>query len=160
MYEIFLKDVVTVPGQDNPCLEIYLGNCEDSFSISVSKSTGMAIAEELCGAENTIPDLYDILSTIIYKLGAKVLRVVVSDLIDHSLFADIVLKVGDETIVMGARSSDAFIIALRSESRMFINDAALKKIIGLGSKCHHIKNPNIYTEKVSMDGITPGDFMK
>lgn len=161
MHEIFLKDVITVEGEENPRLIIHMGNGEDNFSLTVNKSSGMTIAEELCGETNTkFLDIHDVLSNIIYKLGASVSRIVLSDLVDNRVLAEIILEIGHETVAIGAKASDAFVVALKTKSRIFIDGVALRKLIGLGPGCHNIKDPNIYTSKISMEGITPGDFIR
>lgn len=84
-----------------------------------------AIALELQGIAATRPLPYDIIRVILSELGATIDQIVISDLTDSVFYARIVISVGDRTVEVDARPSDAIAIAVRTESRIFVDDAVM-----------------------------------
>lgn len=84
-----------------------------------------AIALELQGIAPTRPLPYDLIRTMLSELGASVDHIVIADLTDAVFFARIVLSIGDRTIEIDARPSDAIAIAVRTESRILVEDAVM-----------------------------------
>lgn len=84
-----------------------------------------AIALELQGVSPTRPLPYDLICTMLEELGADVDRVVISDLNLKVYYATIVLVVGDRTIEIDSRPSDALAIAIRCDARILIDDAVM-----------------------------------
>ncbi len=85
-----------------------------------------AIALELQGVSPTRPLPYDLMTTMISELGADVDRVVISDLTSRVYYATIVLVVGDRTIEIDARPSDALALAIRNDARILIDEAVME----------------------------------
>lgn len=85
-----------------------------------------AIALELQGVAPTRPLPYDLIGTMLEELGADVDRIVITDLSHKVYYATIVLVVGDRTIEVDARPSDALAIAIRSDARILIEDTVME----------------------------------
>jgi bifunctional DNase/RNase len=84
-----------------------------------------AIALELQGVAPTRPLPYDLICTMLEELGADLDRVIITDLNHKVYYASIVLVVGDRTIEIDARPSDALALAIRSDARILIEDAVM-----------------------------------
>lgn len=84
-----------------------------------------AIALELQGVSPTRPLPYDLICTMLEELGADVDRVMITDLSHKVYYATIVLVVGDRTIEIDARPSDALAIAIRSDARILVEDTVM-----------------------------------
>lgn len=85
-----------------------------------------AIALELQGVAPTRPLPYDLMCTMLEELGAELDRVIITDLNHKVYFATLVLSVGDKTIEIDARPSDALALAIRSDARILIADAVME----------------------------------
>ena len=84
-----------------------------------------AIALELQGIAPTRPLPYDIIRAMLVELGATVDQIIISDLNDAVFYARIILSVADRTIEIDARPSDAIAIAVRTESRILVEESVM-----------------------------------
>jgi bifunctional DNase/RNase len=84
-----------------------------------------AIALELQGIAPTRPLPYDVIRAMLIELGATVDQIIISDLNDAVFYARIIVSVADRTIEIDARPSDAIAIAVRTESRILVEDAVM-----------------------------------
>ncbi|HWV23163.1 MAG TPA: bifunctional nuclease family protein, partial [Thermomicrobiales bacterium] len=84
-----------------------------------------AIALELQGIAATRPLPYDLIRAMLSEFGAHIDQIVISDLTDSVFYARIVISIGDRTIEIDARPSDAIAIAVRTDTRIFVDDAVM-----------------------------------
>jgi len=84
-----------------------------------------AIALELQGIAPTRPLPYDIIRVMLSELGATVDQIVISDLNAAVFYARIIITIGDRTIEIDSRPSDAIAIAVRTESRILVEDSVM-----------------------------------
>lgn len=84
-----------------------------------------AIALELQGIAPTRPLPYDLIRTILMEVGATVDQIVIADLTDAVFYARVVLSVADRTIEIDARPSDAIALAVRTDSRILVEDSVM-----------------------------------
>ena len=73
------------------------------------------------------PMTHDLLTTMLQDLGARVGRVVVTDLNNDTFFARIYLDVDGREVEIDARPSDAIALAVRSEAPIFAEDAVIEQ---------------------------------
>lgn len=97
-------------------LPIWIGNNEAD-----------AIVIQLQNVPVPRPQTHDLLKTVIGELGAKVSRVVVSDLADDVFYARIVIDVDGRHVEVDSRPSDAIALAVRMKSPIFVEEAVLEK---------------------------------
>jgi bifunctional DNase/RNase len=90
-------------------LPIYIGGAEAA-----------AIAYALEGVEPPRPLTHDLLRIVLEELGARLDHVVVSDMRDHTYYAELHLTVGGAPHVVSARPSDSIALALRTGSPLFV----------------------------------------
>jgi uncharacterized protein len=85
-------------------LPIYIGSPEAT-----------AIVYALQGMETPRPMTHDLFSTVLGEIGARLSRVVITEMRDSTFFAEIELTRGDRTTRISSRPSDAIALAVRSE---------------------------------------------
>ena len=68
---------------------------------------------------------HDLLRNMIAELDARVIRVVINDLRDSTFFAQIRVIIGERTLELDARPSDAIALALRTEAPIFVAQTVL-----------------------------------
>ena len=98
-------------------LPIYIGSPEAA-----------AIHYAVEGIEPTRPLTHDLLAQVIDTLGAVVERVVITEIREHTYYAELVLVPGDDvdsTITVSARPSDAVALAVRIGCEIFASHAVL-----------------------------------
>lgn len=91
--------------------------------IGAGEATAIALALE--GVEPQRPLTHDLLSTVVTDLGAKVDRVVVTDLRDGIYYADLVLVRDSAEIVVSSRPSDAIALAARTSAPISVYPGVL-----------------------------------
>ena len=86
--------------------------------IGANEATAIALALE--GVEPVRPLTHDLLKLITESLGARLDRVIVTELRDGTFFADLVMqRNGEEEVHVSSRPSDAIALAARTESPVF-----------------------------------------
>lgn len=95
-------------------LPIYIGGAEAT-----------AIAFALEGVATPRPLTHDLLKNVLEELGASVERIVVTELRDHTFFAELLLRVGDAEHRVSSRPSDAIALAVRTGTPIFAEEAVL-----------------------------------
>jgi len=85
-----------------------------------------AIAMELQGIAPTRPLPYDLIRTMLAEVGATIERVIISDLNEQVFYARILITVGGRTIEVDSRPSDEIAIAVRTNSRILVEDAIME----------------------------------
>ncbi|GIW42914.1 MAG: hypothetical protein KatS3mg077_0196 [Candidatus Binatia bacterium] len=122
-----------------------------------------AMATELEGIKMARPMTHDLLHNILNELGVEVEAVEINDLRDNTYFASIHLRVGDETVQIDSRPSDAISLALRTKSPIYVQ----KHVLERSSVLQEAQDQNATTDisNVSRDQwadilekLTPEDF--
>ncbi|MGD9712939.1 MAG: bifunctional nuclease family protein [Thermomicrobiales bacterium] len=86
-----------------------------------------AIAIELQGADSPRPLPYDVMKSLIAELGGVVEKVLVIDLSQDVYYARVVLTVGDRTVEIDSRPSDAIALAVRVEVPIFVDESVMDR---------------------------------
>ena len=103
-----------------------------------------AIALELEKAATPRPMTHDLLRNIAKGLGAKVSKVVVSDLIEDTFYATIWMRQANETVTLDARPSDAIALALRFDCPIFV----ATKVLGNSRQAEQATGVNVNAEEL------------
>lgn len=110
MYILFLQEI----------------NGSATLPIWIGKPEADAIALALSNFIPQRPLTHDLIKNLLYGLRTKVIKVVVTTLIENTYYAVLHLHDGHKEIEIDARPSDAIAIALRTESPIFINKQLLE----------------------------------
>ena len=85
-----------------------------------------AIAVELRNIPMARPQTHDLLDSVIARLDGRVAHVVITDLLDGTFYAEIILTKDGDARKIDARPSDAIALALRSEAPVFADESVLE----------------------------------
>jgi bifunctional DNase/RNase len=107
---------------------------------------------------------HDLIKNLLEALQARVAKVVVNDLRDHTFFAVIHLQLGTAEITVDSRPSDAIALALRVAAPIFVEEEVVLK----AQTVEVAKEPDAGGAKVDdqakikewLESIKPGDFGK
>jgi uncharacterized protein len=94
--------------------------------IWVGPAEATAIQMEIENVETPRPMTHDLLKLMVDALGGLVERIVVCELKHNTFYAAIHLGTARGSIVVDARPSDAIALALRTRSRIFVNEAVIQ----------------------------------
>ena len=101
-------------GGDRRLLPIYIGNPE-----------AQSIHTAIEGIDPPRPLTHDLFVSVLAETGATLERVVITEVREHTFYAELQLKVGDEECTVSARPSDAVALAVRSGTPIFATEALL-----------------------------------
>ena len=96
------------------------------LKIFLVRDVAMAIFLALQNRTPDRPFTHDLLRNVIDKLGGKVNRVIVDDLLQDTFYARILVERGEETIEIDSRPSDAIALALRFRSPIYVSENVLE----------------------------------
>ena len=125
--------------------------------IWIGINEGNAIGVYLQGEKIPRPMTHDLLANMLKVLGARVERVLISDLKEGTYYATIGLTTGSQRLEIDARPSDALALAVRADSPIWVSEKVLKK-------CPVIMKPISDDEvdrfKKQLESLKPEDFFK
>ena len=122
--------------------------------IGTIEAVSIAYAQE--GIKHPRPQTHDLLVDVIESLNDKLDEVIISDLIDNTYFAEIVIINDNGKTSLSCRPSDAIALALRTDTKISVNiDLFLSNSIDL----IHDKTNEIEEFKTFIENIEPEDFV-
>lgn len=101
---------------------------ERSFPIMIGIYEAAAIDRKIKGHRTQRPLTHDLLNSVIAEMGARLAKVVISELRDSTFFAKLVLEHGGKEIEVDARPSDAIALAISSSAPIFVDESVLESI--------------------------------
>ncbi len=96
-----------------------------SFPIVIGIVEIFAIDRRLKGIKPPRPMTHDLLEGIIEGLGAKVEKIVVNDLRNHTFYAKIYLSMNGRTVEVDSRPSDAIALGTASNTPIYVAEHVL-----------------------------------
>ncbi len=133
---------------DHRLLPIYIGSPEAS-----------SIHYALEGIDPPRPLTHDLFITVLDQLGATLDKVVVTEVRDHTYYAELHLKVGDDEQIVSSRPSDAIALAVRCEAPMFASDELLDEVGQVPEPEPEEEAAEIIDEfKDFIESVSPDDF--
>jgi len=93
----------------------------------IAPAEAYAIAIELQGTSSPRPLTHDLLKNVIEDLGAKIISIVISDLIDDIFHARIILDVAGRHVEVDSRPSDAIALAVRARTPIYVEESVLER---------------------------------
>ncbi len=86
---------------------------KEAVPIFIGPLEAYSISNELQGIKNPRPNTHDLIVNILHQLGARLLRIIINDLIGNIFYATIILQYEDRILEIDARPSDSVAIAIR-----------------------------------------------
>ena len=93
----------------------------------IGQAEAYAIAVELQGTPSPRPITHDLLKNVISELGARIVSIIVSDLVEEVYYARIVLDVSGRHVEIDSRPSDAIALAVRAKTPIYVEDSILER---------------------------------
>ena len=84
-----------------------------------------AIALQLEGIATPRPMTHDLLRNLLARIDATVEKVVITNLLENTFYAEIHIQVGGVPITVDSRPSDAIALALRAAAPVFVEEEVL-----------------------------------
>jgi len=101
-----------------------------SFPIVIGFFEAAAIDRRLKSLRLPRPLTHDLLAGVIEALGGRLAKVVVTDLRDHTFYANLVIDRNGDEVRVDARPSDAIALGIANDTPIFIEDHVLDEVAG------------------------------
>lgn len=121
-----LEAEVRIPMAPIVVLREKTGSPKRLLPIWVGFFEALAILTELENHTVQRPMTHDLLKSVIDKLGAEVVSVLVSDIKESTFYAEITLNLGSGKVVkIDSRPSDAMALALRAKAPIYVAESVM-----------------------------------
>ncbi|MCB1318579.1 MAG: bifunctional nuclease family protein, partial [Leptospiraceae bacterium] len=126
-FEVTISDVSIT----NVGFAIFLKPTSDSSArvvpIFIGPLETYSISSALDGVTPPRPNTHDLMIQMIRELEARILHVVINDIIGNVFYARIVIQSEDGIVELDARPSDSVALAIRSKCPIYMNEKVYKE---------------------------------
>jgi bifunctional DNase/RNase len=125
--EVELSRIIINETSDQQIIVLKERHGTRGFPIVIGIVEIFAIDRRLKGIKPPRPMTHDLLANIIERLGAKVERIVIDDLRNHTFFAKIHLNVDGRKVTVDSRPSDAIALCAAIDAPIYVADHVFDK---------------------------------
>ena len=124
--EMTIKGLMIDPITNMPIIVLRDQQGQRILPIWVGVFEANAIALQIEKVETPRPMTHDLLKRMVDALGGLVERIVVCELRENTFYATIHLETARGAVAVDARPSDAIALALRTRSKIFVDEGVIK----------------------------------
>lgn len=125
--EVELSRIIINETSDQQIIVLKERHGTRGFPIVIGIVEIFAIDRRLKGIKPPRPMTHDLLASVIDSLGAKIERIVIDDLRNHTFFAKIHLTVDGRTVKVDSRPSDAIALCAATDAPIYVADHVFDK---------------------------------
>ncbi len=129
LIEVKLVGLILDPVSKTPVVVLKPVDDEKIIPIWIGRAEANAITMELESISAPRPMTHDLIKSILVNFDSSVEKVVITDIIENTYYAELYLKKNDDVIVVDSRPSDAIAIALKNKSKIYISEYVYAKSI-------------------------------
>ncbi|HUG02546.1 MAG TPA: bifunctional nuclease family protein [Longimicrobiales bacterium] len=127
MIEVRVQSLGLDKSSNTPVVILQEVDGERVLPIWIGPGEASAIAMELAGMKFSRPLTHDLLASVISGLGARLVRVLITKVMENTYYAELIVERKGQLISVDARPSDSIAIALRMGARILTTDALLEQ---------------------------------
>ncbi len=125
--EAELSRIIINETSDQQIIVLKERNGRRSFPIVIGIVEIFAIDRRLKGIKAPRPMTHDLLDSVIENLGAKIKKIVINDLRNHTFYAKIHLSLNGRTVEVDSRPSDAIALGAASNAPIYVAEHIFEK---------------------------------
>jgi len=125
--EVELSRIIINETSDQQVIVLKERNGKRSFPIVIGIVEIFAIDRRLKGIKPPRPMTHDLLDSIIENLGAKIEKIIINDLHNHTFYANICLSLDGRIIKIDSRPSDAIALGVASNAPIYVAEDVFEK---------------------------------
>jgi bifunctional DNase/RNase len=110
---------------NNPVVILREHDGERVLPIWIGPGEASAIAMHLANLSFARPLTHDLLVSVLGRLGGSLERVVITQVVENTYFAELIIRQNGGVISVDARPSDSIAVALRTKAKIFADEALL-----------------------------------
>ena len=131
---------------------------ERFLPIWIGQAEAAAIALALQGVVTPRPMTHDLLTDMLEKLEARVIRIAVTELRENTFYAVVTVAVDGSEIEIDSRPSDAIALAVRSDAPIYADDTVIEES-AIEFEHEDVNEEEVVEEfKKFLDEVKPEDF--
>lgn len=154
--EVNVVGLMMDPVSKSPVMILKPLNARKIIPIWIGSAEANAIALELESVVSPRPMTHDLLMTIMGNLRVQVGKVIITNIVENTYYAELHLQNGANVQVIDCRPSDAVAMALKNQAKIFVSDEVLDTSV----MADVFSNLLDSDEKVDrwFESLTPDDF--
>ena len=125
--EVELSRIIINETSDQQIIVLKERHGHRSFPIVIGIVEIFAIDRRLKGIKPPRPMTHDLLDSTIENLGAKIEKIVINDLRNHTFYAKIHLSSNGRTVKIDSRPSDAIALSVASNAPIYVAEHIFEK---------------------------------
>ncbi len=125
--EVELSRIIINETSDQQIIVLKERHGQRSFPIVIGIAEIFAIDRRLKGIKPPRPMTHDLLDSVIENLGAKIKKIVINDLRNHTFYAKIHLSLNGRTVEVDSRPSDAIALGAASNIPIYVADHVFER---------------------------------
>ncbi len=125
--EVELSRIIINEASDQQIIGLKERPGKRSFPSVIGSAEIFAIDRRLKGIKPPRPMTHDLLDSIIENLGAKIEKIVINDLRNHTFYAKIHLTLNGQTVKVDSRPSDAIALGAASNTPIYVAEHVFEK---------------------------------
>jgi bifunctional DNase/RNase len=123
-----LARIIIVESADSQVIILKERDGDRHFPILIGMNEALAIDRRLKGLTTPRPLTHDLMAAIIEKLEAKLERIVINDLRDHTFYAQLIVRQNGQLLEIDSRPSDAIALGAAAGTPIFVADHVLREV--------------------------------
>ncbi len=125
MVEVTLDELLVDHSGRSPIVILKEVLGERNLPIWIGPAEAYAISVELDGKHAKRPLTHDLFVNLLTGVKAKVIKVVVSDVVEGIFYGQLFVQVGAHIVKTDARPSDCIALALRAKAPIYVSDKVM-----------------------------------
>ncbi len=125
--EAELSKIIINEASDQQIIVLKERNGPRSFPIVIGIVEVFAIDRRLKGIKPPRPMTHELLENIIDGVGAKIEKIVITDLRNHTFYASIHLRLNGEIFEIDSRPSDAMALSAGTKAPIYVEESVFDK---------------------------------
>ncbi len=117
---IFIREMT-----DMQIIELTEVDGERTFPIVIGLPEAFAIERRLKGIDIPRPQTHDLLASVIRYMGGHLKEIVVTDLVDGTFFAKLIIEQDGQDVEIDSRPSDAIALGVAEDIPIFVAERVL-----------------------------------
>ncbi len=102
---------------------------ERAFPIVIGIWEAVAIDRNIKGQKSERPMTHDLLENVIRELGARLDRIVVTELRNRTFIAKLIVRRNGKLVEVDSRPSDAIALAVQTQAPIYVEEAVLEAVM-------------------------------
>lgn len=155
LIEMSIKGLMIDPITNMPIVILRDADNQRVLPIWVGPVEANAIALQIENVAPPRPMTHDLLRNVLTELGARLVRVIITNLRDNTFYAYLEVDKGGETVLIDARPSDAIALSLRAKAPIFVDPRVLDQ-----AKSVDVSNEQADQERLQrwLESLDPDDL--